>query len=191
MIKRKHEVLDVFKKFKCLVEKQSGKMIKVLRTDGGGEYVSKEFKEFCESEGLIHEVTPPYTPQHNGTAERRNRTLLNMVRCMLKSKNLPCFLWGEAVSTAAYILNRSPTKRLIDTSPEEAWTGAKPSVTHLRIFGSICYKHVPDQLRRKLDDKGMPHILIGYHSTGGYKLYNPESGQVSISRDVICDETRS
>ena len=69
-------------------------MIKILRTDGGGEYVSNEFKEFYESEGLIHEVTPLYTPQHNGTAERRNITLLNMVRCMLKSKNLPSFLWG-------------------------------------------------------------------------------------------------
>ena len=80
---------------------------------------------------------------------------------------------------------------MIDISPEEAWTGAKSSVTHLRIFGSICYKHVPDQLRRKLDDKDMPHILIGYHSTGGYKLYDPGSGQVSISRDVIYDKSRS
>ena len=80
---------------------------------------------------------------------------------------------------------------MIDISPEEAWTGAKSSVTHLRIFGSICYKHVPDQLRRKLDDKDMPHILIGYHSTKGYKLYDPRSRQVSISRDVIYDENGS
>ncbi|RDY09651.1 hypothetical protein CR513_05943, partial [Mucuna pruriens] len=76
-------------KFKCLVEKQNGKVIKVLRTDGGGEYVSNEFKEFYESEGLIHEVTPPYICQHNSTTERRKTTLLNLVRCMLKSKKLP------------------------------------------------------------------------------------------------------
>ncbi|RDX94321.1 hypothetical protein CR513_23303, partial [Mucuna pruriens] len=80
----------------------------MLRTYGGCEYVSTEFKEFCESVGLIHENTP----HHSGTSEKRNRTLLNLVRCMLKSKNLPNFLWGEAVSTATYILNRSPTKRL-------------------------------------------------------------------------------
>ena len=110
---------------------------------------------------------------------------------MLKIKNLPSFLWGEGISTAAYTLNRSPTKRLIDISPKEAWTRTKPSVTRLRIFGTICYKHVLDQLRRKHDDKGMPHILVGYHSTGDYKLYDPGSGQVSISRDVICDENGS
>ncbi|RDX61556.1 hypothetical protein CR513_60206, partial [Mucuna pruriens] len=104
LLKGKHEALDVFKRFKCLVEKHSGKMIKVLRTDGGREYVSTEFKELCESEGLIHENTP----HHGGTIERRNRTLLNLLRCMLKSKNLP----REALSIAAYILNRPSIKRL-------------------------------------------------------------------------------
>jgi len=101
---------------------------------------------------------------------------------MLKSKNLPSYLWGEAVSTTTYILNRSPTKRLEGMTPEEARTGLKPDVAHLRVFGSICYKHAPDQLRRKLDDKGTQHILLGYHSIGGYKLYNPKNGQVTISR---------
>nr|KYP68042.1 Retrovirus-related Pol polyprotein from transposon TNT 1-94 [Cajanus cajan] len=190
LIKRKSEVLEVFEKFKVLVERNSGQLIKVLRTDGGGEYMSREFQKFCDQEGIEHEVIPPYTPQHNGTAERKNRTIMNMVRSMLKSKELPKYLWGEAVSTTTYILNRSPSKRLEGVTPEEAWSGNKPNVSHFRVFGSICYRHVPDQLRRKLDDKGEQMVLLGYHKTGGYKLLNPISKQIVISRDVVFDESR-
>ncbi|RDX67232.1 hypothetical protein CR513_53919, partial [Mucuna pruriens] len=170
LLKGKHEVLDAFKRFKCSTKKHRGKMIKMLRTDGGREYVSTKFKELCES----------YT-HCSGTAERRNRTLLNLARCMLKSKNLPSFLHGEAVSTTAYILNRSPTK-LEGITLEEAWIGVKPNVTHLRIFRSVCSRNI----------SGQPtHILVGYHSTRGYKLYESESGQVSTNRNIICDEIRS
>ncbi|KAK2359039.1 hypothetical protein QL285_096166 [Trifolium repens] len=189
-IKRKSEVFDIFKKFKAMVEKQSDHKLKVLRTDGGGEYLSKEFTEFCEVEGIVHEVIPPYTPQQNGTAERRNRTIMNMVRCMLKSKHLPKELWGEAVATATYILNRCPTKKLNDVTPEECWSGNKPNISHLKVFGSLAYRHVPDQLRRKLDDKGEQMVFVGYHSTGGYKLYDPINKCVVVSRDVIIDEMK-
>lgn len=181
-------MFDVFQRFKKLEEKQSGMSIKVLRTDGGGAYVSSEFARFCEEEGMVHEITPPYTSQHNGTAEIKNRSLLNMVRCMLKCKNLPPFLWGEAVSTTSYVLNRCPTKRLDNLTPEEAWTGVKPDISHLRIFGSLCWKRVPDQIRQKLDDKGIPQVMVDYHSTGGYKLFDPQTNQVSVSRDVVIDE---
>jgi len=106
----------MFQKFKVLVEKQSGKSIKVLRTDGGGEYTLKLFEKFCEDNGIVHEVTSPYTPQHNGLAEKWNRSLLDMTRSMLKMKKMPNTFWGEAVRTAAYILNRCPTKKLGDKS---------------------------------------------------------------------------
>lgn len=161
-----------------------------MRTDGGEEFVFYQFQVFCEKEGIVHEVAHPYTPQHNGTAERRNRMIMNMVRCMLKCKNLPKFLWGEAVSTVAYILNRSPTKRLDNVTPEEAWSGSRPNVKHLRIFGSVCSRHVPNQLRRKLDDKSEVMILLGFHPTGGYRLLDPKSNQIITSRDVVVDETR-
>ena len=113
-----------------------------------------------------------------------------MVRSMLKGKHLPKELWGEAVSTTTYILNRCPTKKLEGTTPEEYWSGVKPSLSHLRVFGSIEHRHLPDQLRRKLDDKSSQMILIGYHSTGGYKLFDPVNKQVVISMDVIIDELR-
>ncbi|WVZ04159.1 hypothetical protein V8G54_024965 [Vigna mungo] len=92
---------------------------------------------------------------------------------MIKGRGLRHYLWGEAVSTAAYLLNRSPTKALPTSSPEEAWSGNKPDVRHLKVFGSICYKHVPSELRRKLDDISEMYILVGYHPTGAYRLYDP------------------
>jgi len=191
LLKLKSEVFQIFKNFKSLVEKQSGKCIKVLRTDGGGEFTSGELETFCIEQGILHEVTAPYTPQHNGIAERRNRTILNMVRSMIKGKNLPHNFWGEAATTAVYILNRCPTKSLHSQVPEEVWSGLKPSVKHLRIFGSLCYRHIPDQRRKKLDDKSEPMILVGYNSTGSYKLYNPVTRQVIFSRDVYFDESNS
>lgn len=83
-IKFKSEALEVFRKFKTLIEKESDKSIKILRIDGGGEYTSKEFETFCFNQGIVHEVIAPYTPQHNGLAKIRNTILLNMARSMIK-----------------------------------------------------------------------------------------------------------
>jgi len=137
LIKHKDEVFDVFKKFKTLVENQSEKKIKILRTYGGGKYTSRMFEEFCVNHGIDHEVTAPYTPQDNGIAERRNKSILDMARCMLKQRSMPNSLWGEAVTTVVYVLNMCPTKRLKNKVPEEVWSGKKPYVNHLRVFGSI------------------------------------------------------
>jgi hypothetical protein len=189
-MKSKDEVLQNFKSFKLEVENQSSKKIKVLRSDGGGEYTSHEFKSFCESNGIKHEVIAPYTPQHNGIAERRNRTIMNMTRCMLKEKELPHSFWGEAVVTACYVLNKCPTKKL-NQVPEAIWSGSTPSVKHLRIFGCLCYKHIPDQKRKKLDDKSELMIMIGYHTAGAYKLYNPITKKVTSSRNVTFEEDKS
>ncbi|RDY14473.1 hypothetical protein CR513_00462, partial [Mucuna pruriens] len=190
LIKRKGEAFEVFKRFKAIVEKQCGYSIKVLRKDGGGEYTSHDFHSYCDKEGIIHEVTAPYTPQHNGKAERRNRTLMKMARCMLRDKKIPKQFWREAVFTAAYILNRSPTKSPNDVTPKEVWSGRKPTVSHFRVFGSLCFKHVPDERRKKLDDKGQPMIFLGYNSTGAYKLYSPTSKKVVLSKDVVVDESK-
>ncbi|KAK2440889.1 putative mitochondrial protein [Trifolium repens] len=190
LMKSKDEVLQKFKIFKLEVENQSNMKIKVLRSDGGGEYTSHEFMSFCELNGIKHEVVAPYTPQHNGMAERRNRTIMNMTRCMLKEKQLPHSFWGEAVVTACYVLNRCPTKQL-NQVPEAIWSRSTPSVKHLRVFGCLCYKHIPDQKRKKLDDKSELMIMIGYHTTGAYKLYNPITKKVTSTRDVTFEEDKS
>jgi len=172
---------------KVLVKKQSVTSIKILRTDGGGEYTSKVFEKFCEDNGIIHEVFAPYTPQHNGLDERRNRSLLDMTRSMLKLKNMPNTFWEEALRTTSYILNRCPTKKL-DQVPEEVWLGSKQSAKHLRVSGSLCYKHIPDAKRRKLGDKSETMILVGYHETDSYRLYHPLNHSIVIRKDVkVCE----
>jgi len=98
---------------------------------------------------------------------------------------------GEAVTTATYVLDRCPPKRLKNKVPEEVWSGKKPSANHLRVFGSICYKHVPDSRSKKLDDKSEAMILVGYHKIGAYRLYNLVGGKIMISRDIVIDENES
>lgn len=101
------------------MKKQSGLQIKILRTDGGGEYTSNAFDEFCVGQGIKHEITFPYTPQHNDVAERKNSTIMDMARSMVKVKGMPNSFWAEAVSCAVYVLNRSP-KSVKNLTPVEA-----------------------------------------------------------------------
>ncbi|CAL9006618.1 unnamed protein product, partial [Prunus brigantina] len=114
---------------------------------------------------------------------------MDMVRCMLKLKNLPKYFWAEAVACVVYILNRSPSRSVNGRTPYEVWSGRKPNIQHLRVFGCIAYSHVPDHIRKKLDEKAEKCIFIGYSTvTKGYKLYNPKTEKVIISRDVTFDE---
>ncbi|KAM1376155.1 hypothetical protein ACFX2F_037926 [Malus domestica] len=110
LMKYKSESFERFKEFKNEVEKQTGKQIKTLRSDRGGEYLSNEFLDYLKECGIVSQWTPPGTPQHNGVSERRNRTLMNMVRSMMSSANLPVTFWGYALYTATYLLNRVPSK---------------------------------------------------------------------------------
>ncbi|KAG7553295.1 hypothetical protein ISN45_Aa06g038290 [Arabidopsis thaliana x Arabidopsis arenosa] len=170
-------------------EMESGLAIKAMRSDRGGEFTSKEFLKYCEDNGIRRQLTVPRSPQQNGVAERKNRTILEMARSMLKSKRLPKELWAEAVACAVYLLNRSPTKSVSGKTPQEAWSGRKPGVSHLRVFGSIAHAHVPDEKRSKLDDKSEKYIFIGYdNNSKGYKLYNPDTKKTIISRNVVFDE---
>lgn len=118
-------------------------------------------------------------------AERKNRTIMEMARNMLKGNHLPNDYWAEAVACAAYILNRCPTKSVQKIVPEEAWNGRKQNVTHMRVFGYVAYAHVPDELRENLDRKGEKCIFVGYtDESKAYKLYNPLTKKVIIGKDV-------
>nr|GEZ37409.1 hypothetical protein [Tanacetum cinerariifolium] len=116
LLKHKHEVFETFKVFQKEVENQLGKTIKSLRSDRGGEYMSQEFLDHLKDHGSIAHRTPPYTSQPNGVSERKNRTLLDMVRSMMSQTTLPKSFWDYVLKTAARILNMVPTKKnnLID-----------------------------------------------------------------------------
>jgi hypothetical protein len=127
-LRYKSEVAAVFWKFKAHVENQSNSQIQILRSDNGTEYLSNQFQQFCDEAGIEHQLTAPYTPQQNGVSERKNRSIMEMVRCMLHQKELPKKLWAEAASTTVFIQNRLPTRALQNQTPFEAWFGFKPSL---------------------------------------------------------------
>ncbi|KAG6493392.1 hypothetical protein ZIOFF_048375 [Zingiber officinale] len=167
----------------------SGCFIKTLRSDRGKEYTSKEFHNFCEDEGVERQLTVRYTPQQNGVTERKNQTIVEMAKSMMHEKGLPKIFWAEAVYTAVYLSNRCPTTAIPNKTPFEAWSGRRPSVNHLKVFGSICYSQIPKQKRSKLDESSERCIFVGYSTMSkGYRLFNLQLGQVIISRDVQVDE---
>ncbi|GJW04199.1 zinc finger, CCHC-type containing protein [Tanacetum coccineum] len=160
LLKHKHEVFETFKVFQKEVENQLGKTIKSLRSDRGGEYMSQEFLNHLKDHGIIAHRTPPYTPQHNGVLERRNRTLLDMVRSMMSQTTLPKSFWDYALESAARILNMVPTKKAL--------------VKHDTLTK-------PD----KLEPRALKCIFVGYlKETMGYSFYYPPENKIFVARNA-------
>ncbi|CAL2278968.1 unnamed protein product [Prunus armeniaca] len=185
----KTESLSGNRKFKAMTELQSGYKIKGLRSDRGGEFLSGEFNKFCEESGIQRQLTMTYSPQQNGVAERKNRTVVEMAKSMLHEKGVPYEFWAEAVNTAVYLLNRCPTKALNKITPFEAYTGRKPGIAHLKIFGSPCHVLIPSALRHKLEENSHKCIFVGYGlCEKGYRLFDPSARKIILYRDVQFDE---
>ena len=188
-LRQKSEVFEVFKKWKAMVENETGLRIKKLRSDNGGEYEYDEFKRFCYENGIKPERTVPGTPQQNGVAERMNRTLTERARSMRLHAGLPKQFWAEAVSTAAYLINRGPSVPLEHKIPEEVWSGKEIKLSHLKVFGCVAYVHISDQARSKLDPKSHKCSFLGYGEDDfGYRLWDDQNRKIVRSRDVIFNE---
>ncbi|PKI36228.1 hypothetical protein CRG98_043380, partial [Punica granatum] len=111
---------------------------------------------------------------------------MEMARCLMHEKDLPKRFWAEAANTAVFLLNRLPTKAVEGKTPYEAWYGVKPVVKNLRVFGCLCYSHVPQTKRSKLDEKSEPGIFVGYSlQSKGYRVFQPQTDRVIVSRDVV------
>ena len=181
--------MGFFWKFKASIENQPDYKIKVIRSDNGTEYNSDRFEEFCATASIEHQLTVTCIPQQNGVSNGKSRTVMGMARHLMFEKNLPKKFWAEAVNTSMYLLNRLPTKALKKKTPFEALSGVKPMVKHLRIFGCICYAHIPEIKRDKLDKKVEAGIFAGYSSNAkGYKIFNPLIEKVIVSKNVKFDE---
>ncbi|GJR33121.1 retrotransposon protein, putative, ty1-copia subclass [Tanacetum coccineum] len=162
------------------VENQLGKTIKALRSDQGGEYISQEFKDYLKACGIVLQLTLPYTPQHNGVSERRNRTLLDMVRSMMNLTTLPLSFWDYALESATRILNMVPTKK-VDKTPYELWYGKVPNLSYLKVWGceALVKRDTPD----KLQQRSVKCIFIGYpKETMGYYFYFPPENKIVVAR---------
>lgn len=165
------------------MEKKIDKKIKVLRTDMGGEFMSNQFKSYCEDNGIIRQFTTLYTPQLNGVFERRNRTVVPMARSLLKKKQIPANMYGEAVRHAVYLLNRLPTQAVAGKAPYEIQASNKPDVGHIRIFGSLAHMKIPYVNLTKLDDRSKKMVYMGREPvTKACRLFDPESGKLFVSR---------
>jgi hypothetical protein len=161
----------------------------VFRTDNGKEFDSFKYDELCRASGIKRELIVPYNPQRNGVVERKNRTICEAARAMMYDQNLPLSLWAEAASTAGYIQNRCPHKALEAKTHEEVFTGIKPSVDHLRIFGSPVYIHIPKDKRTKLEPSGKKGTFVGYSETSkAYRIYIPGHKFIEVSRDMTFHE---
>jgi transposase InsO family protein len=171
-MKTKDEVFIRFQEFKALLENQTGRKIKVLRSDNKGEYTSNAFKSFCTKARIKRELMVLHNPQQNWVAERKNRAIIGAAKAMLHDQDLPMFLWAEACNTIVYSHNRSPHKVLGSKTTEETFTGRNLKIRHLRIFGCLTYFHVPLEKRTTLEPTAKKGILVGYSETSKvYRIY--------------------
>jgi len=163
-----------------------------ITVDGGGEYACCEkILEYLAEEGIIREVSAPYSQQQNGISERCNRTVLDSARSMLKHAGMPNEVWAEGVSTAVYIKNWLPSRALTNrnSTPFERWTQKKPDISHLRTLGSLPFAWIHGDLRKKLDNLAYKCVLLGYsaETLTKYRVMDVSSGRVFIAQDVTFD----
>jgi transposase InsO family protein len=178
LLAKKSEVSENVQDFVQNCMNKFGCKPKIIRSDKEGEYLSNELLSFFKKNGIKHQMTAPYSPQQNGVAERKNRSLIEMARCMLIDAGIPSQFWGEAVVTTNYLQNCLPT-RAIEKTPFEKCHGEKPDVKHLQIFGFRVFMHIPNERRRKLDHKALEITFIGYSDgSKAYRLLDTATNRV-------------
>ena len=174
----KSETYGKFKEFMAEAEQWLSKSLKTLRSDRGGESLDTEFKDHLLEHGILSQLTTPGTPQQNGVVERRNRTLLDMVRSMISYSSLPISFWGYSLQTAVYILNVIQSKS-IQKTPLELWNGHKPSLRHFCIWG--CLAHVMKGKTGKLEPRTEVCLFVGYpKGTRGGFFYSHSDKNVFV-----------
>ena len=189
IIKYKSDVTDKIIQWHKYVTTQTNMKLCEFHTDGGTEYKSNKLQDYFKQHGIEHTFTTKGTPQHNGIAERINRTLFEMTRSLLMHAKLPVYFWEFAILTAVYLRNKCITTVNKTKTPDEIFSGKKPYIKHLKVFGCDAYMHI--QKTKKLDKQSIKCIFIGYSTQNmAYKLYNIETRRIEISRDVIFNETQ-
>ena len=190
-LKQKSQVFEELKAFIEYQEKVRRQSVECIRSDNGGEYTSNQIESWLKGKRIRHEKTVPYCPQQNGISERVNRTLCDRASSMLHGAELPATLWCEALLTAAYIKNRSPTTAIENKTPFEMFHGTKPSVKHFRVFGCRAYAYLNKNDRDgKFSEKAEVCTFIGYDlESKGYRLWSDNRRQVIIRRHVRFDES--
>ena len=177
-----------------MIEIQFDTKISILRSDNGTEYFNKNLNEFLKNKGIQHQSTCPNTPQQNGTAERKNKHLLEVACAIMFESNVPKYLWGDAVLTATYLIYRMPTRVLNYRIPLDTFKTIFPACRlhtemPLKVFGCIVFMHTPSISRSKLDPRAEKYIFVGYSpNQKGYRVFNPITKKLCVSMDVTFVE---
>src|SRR5260370_2179421 len=187
---QKSDFTDWFVKLDKLFANHYGSHVKILQSDCGGEYINTILERYCTENGIKLELTVPHTPEQNGVAERTNRKILDKGRMIMKDTRAPAFLWAGAFVTVIYAMNRTFSMRAGDKTPYEAFFDKKPNVSHMWVWYSDMFIHLPKELRaKKLGECGHPAKFLGYpEASSGYKVYGPMHHKAVIVRAPIFHE---
>ncbi|KAH9442915.1 hypothetical protein Pst134EB_033155 [Puccinia striiformis f. sp. tritici] len=190
LLKEKSEATAAIVSYKTKFEKQTGHTIKKLVTDGGGEFCNKSLGEILQLEGIQHNVSPPYTPQHNGIAERANRTVIEMTRCNLLQTNMDAEWWGAAVKFSVIITNSLPSLSKSRASPFQLFLKSQPNQKFYKPFGCRAWILKPKVNKdRKFDSVSWEGTLVGYaNDQSSYQILRHEDRKIIISRQVRFEE---
>jgi hypothetical protein len=187
LLKNKDDAMNYFKIYKAEVKNQLEKKIKRFRSDRGGEYFSNDFNLFCVEHGIIHKRTPPYSPQSNGVAERKNRTLIDLVNSVLDTAVLSKAWWEEALLTLCHVLNRGLMKNK-EKTPYEEWIGGKPLLSYLHTWGCLAKVNMSINKKRKLGPKTVDGIFLGYaHHSIVYRFLVIKSEVLDVYVDTFIE----
>ncbi|KAG7551787.1 Reverse transcriptase RNA-dependent DNA polymerase [Arabidopsis thaliana x Arabidopsis arenosa] len=187
LLLEKSEVRRVLQNFCAYAEKQFSKSVRMVRSDNGTEFMC--LSQYFKDNGIVHQTSCVDTPQQNGRVERKHRHILNVARSLLFQANLPVTFWGEAILTAAYLINRTPSKVLNGKTPYELLFGVQPSYDQLKVFGSSCYTHRRSRDKDKFGERSRHCIFMGYpFGKKGWKVYDMETNEFLVSRDVVFQE---
>ncbi|KAA0066521.1 Retrovirus-related Pol polyprotein from transposon TNT 1-94 [Cucumis melo var. makuwa] len=192
----KSEVPSIFQNFYHTIKTQFHTKIAILRSDNGREFQNHNLSEFLASKGIVHQTSCAYTLQQNGVAERKNRHLVEVARSLMLSTSLPSYLWGDAILTAAHLINRMPSRILHLQTPLDCLKESYPS-THfvsevpLRVFGCTAYVHNFGPNQTKFTPRAQACVFVGYplHQRG-YKCFHPPSRKYFVTMDVTFCENR-
>ena len=188
-LKQKSEALQAFKQYKAYAENKLGCKLLVERDDKGGEFISKEFNEFCANEGILRQHTEPNEPHQNGVAEHANKEIAAGATTLLVQAKLPPSFWPFAVSTFVHTSNRAPTSALNGDTPYFHWKGRKPDISYFRVFGCLAYVLIRQEKRKALQPRSKKCIFIGYpDGVKAWRFWDPVDKKVIISSHAIFDE---
>ena len=177
--KNAETTLEAFSSYHVMAERQTGKKLMCIRTDGGGEFCNELWNSYCRKFGIVHETTSPYSSQSNGVVERANRTVIEHVRVLLHDSGLPASMWCEVASMVLYLKDFVPSARRPDITPFEDWRSFQPDISHLRPFGCVAYAKIPVEIDGgKLSPHSIKCILIGYFGRDAYRVLDKSTGKV-------------